>query len=244
MMFTLLGMSYVVLEGLGTIGASVGAQDAEDFIHMWRLIGYLIGIEEENNPCLSFALAKATTESLFMHQIDPSETSARLARKSIEAVATYSVGGPAWSESFHCAVSRALMGEELADRLRLPRSPLLALSVRFMFTSMHLARRVLPAALLRSLSRRVFLELLEKALGRRPGDPMHFAYRPGRGEEGPDAKLERARTVRMVYTAGRRALMAAALLLFLLYRWYGWRPARLAVALRALAARARSLVAS
>ena len=47
---TLMGFSAATLEGLGQLGARISRDDAEAYIHCWRIVGHFVGIDEAMNP--------------------------------------------------------------------------------------------------------------------------------------------------------------------------------------------------
>lgn len=101
-------------------GIFVRPQEAEDYIALWRYIGHIIGC-----PTDAFATtsrAKAIMQSLYLHEIDPSETSAILANNLIRCLQDQP---PAWaSADMLVAGARWLNGNELCDALKLPRPSL------------------------------------------------------------------------------------------------------------------------
>lgn len=81
-------------------------------------MGHLLGVIPEMNPCTSFFTAKAFMESIFMHLVEPDETSIRLAHNSLRAIS----GQPPAFLPFDCnaQMSRMLLGDDMADLLKLP----------------------------------------------------------------------------------------------------------------------------
>ncbi|CAK0892880.1 unnamed protein product, partial [Prorocentrum cordatum] len=67
---TLLGSSVLLLNGMEELaGVSLPTEKKEAFIHLWRVIGFLFGIEEELNPNRSADRAQVVLESVFTHGI-------------------------------------------------------------------------------------------------------------------------------------------------------------------------------
>lgn len=88
---TLLGSSALLLQGMEELlGCSLPNRQKEGFIHLWRVIGFLFGIDDEINPNLSLSHARIVMESVFSHGIptlpDPNLT-AVLTRHICESVA-------------------------------------------------------------------------------------------------------------------------------------------------------------
>lgn len=50
MLGTMLSFSLIVLRGLRKLGMEVSNEDAEAYLHLWKVIGYLLGVEQANLP--------------------------------------------------------------------------------------------------------------------------------------------------------------------------------------------------
>jgi len=123
---TLLGLSVLVLQGMEkTMGYPFRSRQREGFIHLWRVIGHLFGIEEALNPNASFARAKTTMESVFAFAIPaaPSpESTGMLSKHMCETISRglreqYGVKVPA--EHF-AARARLYLGDAYCDAIGLP----------------------------------------------------------------------------------------------------------------------------
>ena len=81
-------------------------------------MGHLLGVVPDMNPCTTFFTAKAFMESIFMHLVEPDESSVRLAHNSLRAIS----GQPPAFLPFGCnaQMSRMLLGDDMADLLQLP----------------------------------------------------------------------------------------------------------------------------
>jgi hypothetical protein len=163
---TQLSFHYNVLYAIERVGIRLSDRERDDYTHLWRYIGYLMGISEEHNPCSSYERARATLESIVMvrkhactnrqtekqthahahgrtdrrshpcaltdsfphvpslhtqqHQVEPDATSTYLSHHVIDSLALRPP--QRWSFAAHAQMARMLMGDELADRLRLPAS--------------------------------------------------------------------------------------------------------------------------
>ena len=52
MAVTLLAFSFNVLHGIElTLNKPLSATDQSDYLHLWRYIGWLMGVEDDRNPC-------------------------------------------------------------------------------------------------------------------------------------------------------------------------------------------------
>eukprot|EP00928_Gymnodinium_smaydae_P087554 TRINITY_DN71804_c0_g1_i1.p1 TRINITY_DN71804_c0_g1~~TRINITY_DN71804_c0_g1_i1.p1 ORF type:complete len:478 (+),score=46.61 TRINITY_DN71804_c0_g1_i1:51-1436(+) len=69
---TLLGSSVLLLQGMEEMaGMLLPQKSKEGFIHLWRVVGFLFGIEESLNPNTSFDRALITTQSVLRYGINP-----------------------------------------------------------------------------------------------------------------------------------------------------------------------------
>lgn len=108
MAVTVLAFQYNVLLVIELLKIPLTAQEREDYTHLWRYIGYLMGVLDEYNACTSYARSRAYLESIVMHLIDPDETSRYLANHVINAVTDRP---PAWwNHAMHASLARILMG--------------------------------------------------------------------------------------------------------------------------------------
>jgi hypothetical protein len=116
---TLLSFQIIVLECLDFMNFHLTIQEQRDYTHLWRLIGYYSGVEEENNPCLSYSFSRATLESITRHIVLPDETSCKMSNHVLKSVSNR----PPLHLSYECGsqLSRMLLGDVGADNLMLPK---------------------------------------------------------------------------------------------------------------------------
>ncbi len=124
---TLLLFSLVVIEGLEKLGHAMSARDVDDFLHLWRYAGYVMGVDGEL-LCASRAEAEALWNLLSTTQDPPDDDARSLAHALIQSgrLAARTADEADAAEKripFGYALSRYLIGDEFADRLRYPRSP-------------------------------------------------------------------------------------------------------------------------
>ncbi|KAI9665967.1 MAG: hypothetical protein M1821_003902 [Bathelium mastoideum] len=101
-------------------GLVLREQEIIDYIALWRYIGYLVGCPTEHFETPQ--KAKASMETLLMYEIEPTETSKILANNIIRSLENQP---PAYASSdMLVANARWLNGNELSDRLGLPRTSL------------------------------------------------------------------------------------------------------------------------
>ncbi|MCU0443646.1 MAG: DUF2236 domain-containing protein [Microscillaceae bacterium] len=114
---TNLAFSWICLRGLRKIGISINAQAAEDFLHLWNVIGYLSGVEPEWLPETgksAFWLDKRIAQSEFQtSQAGKELTQSLLGFLTQATQAQFSAG-------FASAYTRFLLGNEVADILGIP----------------------------------------------------------------------------------------------------------------------------
>jgi hypothetical protein len=121
--------SAAVLQGLRQLGVRVPRRDAEAYMHLWRWSGWVMGIEPELLPATE-AEALRLGELIAVTQGEPDDDARRLTRALLEAPLLAARGRGARGRAnaarvvrFGAAMCRALVGEELADKLAVPRTP-------------------------------------------------------------------------------------------------------------------------
>mmetsp|Transcript_17155 Transcript_17155/g.42078 ORF Transcript_17155/g.42078 Transcript_17155/m.42078 type:complete len:185 (+) Transcript_17155:79-633(+) len=142
MMVTLLAFSYNVLAGIEVLrGSPLSDEEQAAYLHLWRYIGFLMGVRDDLNPCKDMRTARARLESLLMHLAHPDDSSRKLVTHMLKA--TSSVLMPFESRGLFL---RMLLGSEWSDRLRLPKpgtaSALARVRVGVMFYLLCLHTRV------------------------------------------------------------------------------------------------------
>lgn len=173
---TLLLFSLVYVFGTQLLGVRYTEQERADILHLWRYIGWLMGVDEELLPAdeddawrLLWLLA--ATEFI------PDEDSKRLAKALLESHTAIGEGRGVPGKVLayvnvrvHSAISRLVLGKDNADFLELPDDPLAqaavvaAAGVNF---AAETARRLIPGAtavqeLLGSLGRRRYLKRMHE----------------------------------------------------------------------------------
>lgn len=123
---TTLLFSIAVVDGLRTLGANVSREEADDYLHMWRVIGRLMGVDEEILPTCeadAFALAEVIAATQEPPDEDARKLTHALLRTPIETARTdlEKLTGPSRA-AFGAAVTRLLLGEPLSDRLALAKN--------------------------------------------------------------------------------------------------------------------------
>lgn len=147
---TSLLFSVAVLDGLRQLGVRISRRDAEAYMHLWRWSGWLMGIEPELLPATE-SEGMRLGHLIAATQGPPDEDSRRLTRALLEAplLAAKGPGDRASAERvvrFGGAMCRALLGDELADDLAVPRTPwrYMVPLVRQLVSSMEMVRLRVP----------------------------------------------------------------------------------------------------
>ncbi|MQA61013.1 MAG: DUF2236 domain-containing protein [Actinophytocola sp.] len=132
---TLLLFSHVFLLGTQALGIRYSQQEREDVMHLWRYVGWLMGVDDEllpGNEADAWRLLWLLAATEFI----PDEDSKRLAGALLTQNANIGRGlGPlsgvvgSASVSLHAAISRLLIGKSNADFLELPNNPLTTAAV-------------------------------------------------------------------------------------------------------------------
>lgn len=187
MLATILLFSVVFTDGLRRLGLGLDDDDGDTYLHLWRYVGVLIGVEPELLPW-SEAQARRDTELIALTQGPPDEDSRALVDALLEYIVETSpalVGDRRRRKATASSLARRLLGDPAADQLGLGRSPLdlalplLAHAVRGLDRAAH---RLPPLAAARlHLGKRYWHDAVETALGGRPatfGLPGGLAHRP------------------------------------------------------------------
>ncbi|MEV4050977.1 oxygenase MpaB family protein [Amycolatopsis sp. NPDC049688] len=126
---TLLLFSLVYVFGTQLLGLRYSARERGDILHLWRYIGWLMGVDDELLPT-SEEDAWRLLWLLAATEFIPDDDSKRLAKALIEANAAVGEGRGAVgkvlshvSVAVHSSISRLVLGKANADFLGLPNDP-------------------------------------------------------------------------------------------------------------------------
>ena len=125
---TLLGSSALLVQGIErAMGMRLRPRDREGFIHLWRVIGHLFGIDEAKNPNTSYADACIAMESVFLFAIPEAprpHLTHVLTSHIYKAVGQgfYEDHGVKVPEAVLAAQARLFLGHAYADAIGLPRA--------------------------------------------------------------------------------------------------------------------------
>jgi hypothetical protein len=116
------------LEGCKQWGLRFSGEEEEALVHLWRYVGYLMGIDEALLP-VDAAGGRRTLYLVGLSQPSPDEHSRQLARALYELPLTFAK--TRWQERFartemalRLGMTRRLLGDESVDQLGLPESEL------------------------------------------------------------------------------------------------------------------------
>lgn len=124
MMGTVLLFSLVLLEGLEQLGLRPSADEAEDYLHLWRYVGYLLGVDPELLPATR-AEAERLKAFIDLTQGEPDDDARQLTRAFLEAGGAQAPTEESARRSVAVgqALARELLGKQMADALAIPDSP-------------------------------------------------------------------------------------------------------------------------
>ncbi|CAF1127669.1 unnamed protein product [Didymodactylos carnosus] len=119
LLVTLLGFTYSMLNCIEKrMNIHLSMEEKESYLHLWRYIGWLIGIEEKYLYYVSsYNLATIISESIFYHHYFPTELSKHMVHHSLMAV--YLHGLIPVSYQFHIGLCQTLLGKELSQALNI-----------------------------------------------------------------------------------------------------------------------------
>jgi hypothetical protein len=150
MLATILLFSYVFIDGIRLLGVHVSDSEADDYQHLFRWVGELIGVDPRLLPA-THAEAARLANFILLTQGEPDGDSRELVNALLEGpLALAKTPRERRRAEAQVAVShglcRSLIGEELADALGLRRDARrhLALGVRTTLRLLESARRGVP----------------------------------------------------------------------------------------------------
>ena len=121
---TLLGFSFAVLQCLEErMGISISTKDRQGYLHLWRYIGWLIGIRDEYlGPFSTYDSTRTISESIFYHFYAPSSMTKHLVHHSLMGFYLHTIL-PFSFQSFN-GFSQKLIGKEMSAALGIDRPEL------------------------------------------------------------------------------------------------------------------------
>ncbi|MBP2479268.1 hypothetical protein JOF53_008140 [Crossiella equi] len=165
-----------VMEATQALGIRYTPTERADILHLWRYVGWLVGIEEDMLPASEGEAWQHLWEQAWTELV-PDEDSRTLAADLREAYRRPRPGDSelraSWAERVHTAISRIVIGPASADLLGMPDDPAaraLVRAVRAVNTVAELTYRKLPAfrtaqAVYGHAARKAYVAKLKKAHG-------------------------------------------------------------------------------
>lgn len=150
MLATILLFSCVFIDGIRKLGVHVTAAEADDYQHLFRYVGELIGVEPALLP-VTHAEAMRLAQLIRLTQGEPDDDSRELVRALIEgplraAKSADELKRAERQVAVARGICRGLIGDELADALALPRdrNRHLVTGIRLTLHGLETLRRSLP----------------------------------------------------------------------------------------------------
>lgn len=177
MLATNLLFSSVFLDGLRIMGFPVSPREAGDYLHLWRYVGWCIGVDPALLPAdVSDALA---AEEVIRATQRPPDDDSRALVEALICSPLHAAKTPAARRLAQARVtlisqlSRRLIGDELADQLGLARSPvgLTIPMLRPLVRQSARAGQLLPRAWIRRASEIYWESVISTGLR---GEPVSF----------------------------------------------------------------------
>ncbi|KAL3694282.1 hypothetical protein R1sor_007933 [Riccia sorocarpa] len=121
MLCTLCEFSIAIISVLKKMDVHMSTPDIKAYLHFWRFMGYLMGIDDKYCRKLTTeAGATVVADSIHNHLVDPDAASVLTTHNLFEAMA---FSPPLfWPAGVHVAVTRRLVGDRVCNGLQLPPS--------------------------------------------------------------------------------------------------------------------------
>lgn len=138
---TTLLFSASIIEGLRKLGMTINGEEAESYIHLWRWVGTVIGVDADILPASEME-AMRLADLLAETMGDPDQDSRDLTKALFDSSTSAARNAKELKvakrhQAFGQTIARELLGDELADKLAIPR-----LKTRY---AMPMMRRVIGA---------------------------------------------------------------------------------------------------
>lgn len=150
MQATYLGFSAVYLLGQRILGVIVTPQEADDLMHLWRYIGWLMGVQEQW-LCETEAQARIALCQNLLSQAPADDSSTQLARALMDEPLSRTYKSwqwlqRRWNKQVHLSICRLFLGKQGMRNLGLPSGvmpwyPLLFAPINWLWCAAH---RLMP----------------------------------------------------------------------------------------------------
>ena len=123
MRVTTLAFGQMVVLSVERLGVPMGLEDMEAYLHLWRLIGHILGVDEDvsTGHLDGVWAAQASLESSVAHLFQPDDLSKRLAQATLRSSIGKLPNMSTWPDV--AAAARVFQGDDLSDALGLPEAP-------------------------------------------------------------------------------------------------------------------------
>lgn len=116
---TLMSFSALILEGLEKMGVKLEEVEKEAYVHCWRVVGHIIGLDEDLLP-LNSADALKLGYAIFDRQRAESEQGTELMEALLDF--QYKKSASVLSKETNLALFRMVLGSDIADLLHVPQT--------------------------------------------------------------------------------------------------------------------------
>ncbi len=159
---TNLAFSWICVRGLRTLGYDILTNDLEDFLHLWAMIGYFLGVKEEILP-QNAKSAYWLDNAIAVRQFRPAPHTLSLTKTLLETLANQSKQIPAVLVP---SLVRYLVGENVADILGVEKSIFVNMPFGFIFQNQKINTENLQKTLKELFEKeKVEIKLGEKVSG-------------------------------------------------------------------------------
>ncbi|MCU7960538.1 MAG: DUF2236 domain-containing protein [gamma proteobacterium symbiont of Bathyaustriella thionipta] len=111
---TLMSFSSSIIDGLAQINMPLSERQAQAYLHLWRVVGCIMGVHESLLPT-NVSTARELTSRILQRQVRPSEAGRQLTDSLINYMA-YMMPGSLF-DGFPADMIRYLVGDDMADQL-------------------------------------------------------------------------------------------------------------------------------
>ncbi|WP_129308221.1 oxygenase MpaB family protein [Streptomyces sp. L2] len=122
---TLMSFSVTIPQGLARLGVELPARDRDAFFHLWRIIGHILGVDEQTNPT-TFEDGHALMNAILARQQKPSEAGTSLTKGVLDFIREV-LPGPLLT-GVGPSLIRHLIGDRAADIVSVPAADLTQLA--------------------------------------------------------------------------------------------------------------------
>lgn len=125
---TLLSFSVVVVRGLKSLGIDLPVRDRDSYFHIWRVVGHILGVDDQLNP-IEFDDGAALCDTILQRQQSPSEAGTVLTKGVLDFIKEV-LPGPTLA-GVGPTLIRHLAGDKAADLVDVPPADFSELAVQF-----------------------------------------------------------------------------------------------------------------